>query len=249
MHGRHLRARDQQSRHDAGEVHRGDRGRDQPAPHDHQDRGRDDDGEHGRDRGDGDGEREVVTLLGLGVDEDLGLARRVRGGGAGDAGKEHRQHDIDLRQRSRPMPDHRARQRDQAVGDAADAHQVGGQQEERHRQQDERIVGVEGLLRERHDRQMRLDQKDRHTGKAERKGDRHANDEQADENPEQDHGGLSGRKNIAAHCFAPTRIRSFIEDLFARKYDPRHARPPARRRGSSRAADRPVQTFGSRRTA
>src|ERR1044071_3338620 len=54
---------------------------------------------------------------------------------------------------------------------------------------------------------MRLDQEDRHAGKAERKGDRHANDEQADKNPEQDHCGLSGRKNIAAHCFAPSKIR------------------------------------------
>ena len=34
----------------------------------------------------------------------------------------------------------------QPVGDAADIHQVGGEQEERHREQDEGIVGVEGLL-------------------------------------------------------------------------------------------------------
>jgi hypothetical protein len=46
---------------------------------------------------------------------------------------------------------------------------------------------------------MRLDQQDRHAGKAKREGDRHAYDEQANESPEQDHRGLSGRKNIAAH--------------------------------------------------
>src|SRR5258708_20690224 len=55
---------------------------------------------------------------------------------------------------------------------------------------------------------MGLDQKDREGGQAERKGNWHANDEQADEDPEQDHCGLSGRKNIAAHCFAPSKIRS-----------------------------------------
>ena len=46
---------------------------------------------------------------------------------------------------------------------------------------------------------MRLDQQDWYAGQTEREGNRHAHDEQADENPEQDHCGLSGRKNITAH--------------------------------------------------
>ena len=48
------------------------------------------------------------------------------------------------------MADQRAREAHQPVGDAADVHQVGGQQEERHGEQDEGVVGVEGLLHEHH---------------------------------------------------------------------------------------------------
>ena len=54
-------------------------------------------------------------------------------------------------------PTMRARQAHQAVGDAADVHQVRGEQEERHREQDERVVGVEGLLHQRHRRELLLD--------------------------------------------------------------------------------------------
>ena len=164
--------------------------------------------------------REVVALLGLRIDEDLGLARRVRRGGPGDAGEEHRQHHVDLRERSRPVPDHGARQRHQPVGDAADAHQVGGQQEERHRQQDERIVGVEGLLREHHDRQPRLDQQDRQAGEAQREGDGHAHDEQAKEDAEQDDRGLPGGKNVAAHHALPDQNPDLVDDLLAEEHDP-----------------------------
>ena len=46
---------------------------------------------------------------------------------------------------------------------------------------------------------MRLDQQDWYAGQTEREGNRNAHDEQADKNPEQDHCGLSGRKNITAH--------------------------------------------------
>ena len=51
-------------------------------------------------------------------------------------------------------------------------------QEERHRQQDEGIVGVEGFLREHHHRQPRLDQQDRQACEPEREGDRNTQDEQ-----------------------------------------------------------------------
>ena len=79
------------------------------------------------------------------------------------------------------MADHGARQRHQAVGDAADVHQVGGQQEERHRQQDERVVGVEGLLHQLHRVEPRLDDQDRQAGEAERERHRHAQDHQDEE--------------------------------------------------------------------
>ena len=116
----------------------------------------------------------------------LRLAGRVRGRRARDAGEEDRQHDVDLRQAAREMPDQVARQPHQPIGDAADVHQVGGQQEERHREQDERVVGVEGLLHEHHRRQPRLDEQDRQAGEPERERDRHAQDHQDEEHAEQD---------------------------------------------------------------
>ena len=116
------------------------------APDDHQDRRRNDHREHRRHRGDRDREADVVALLDLRLDEDLALARGVGRRRARDAGEEDRQHDVDLREAAREVADQRARQRHQPVGDAADVHQVRGQQEERHRQQDERVVGLEGLV-------------------------------------------------------------------------------------------------------
>ena len=76
------------------------------------------------------------------------------------------------------MADHGARQVHQAVGDAADVHQVGGQQEERHREQDEGVVGVEGFLHQLHRVEARLDEQDRQAGEAERERHRHAQHEQ-----------------------------------------------------------------------
>ena len=37
----------------------------------------------------------------------------------------------------------------QPIGDAADVHEVRGKQEERHGQQDERVVGLEGFVEQR----------------------------------------------------------------------------------------------------
>ncbi len=185
VHGRHLREADQQARDDAGEVERADRHLQHAAPHDHQDRRRDDDRQHRRHRRDRDREREVVAFLDLRLDEDLALARRVGGRRAGDAGEEHRQQHVDLRQRAGEVADHRSRQRDQPVGDAADVHQVGRQQEERHREQDERVVGLERRVEHDHRRQPRLDEQHRQAGEAEREGDRHAQDHQHEERAEQ----------------------------------------------------------------
>ena len=84
------------------------------------------------------------------------------------------------------MADQVARQAHQARGDAADVHQVGGEQEERHREQDERVVGVEGLLHQVLRRQAILDQEDRQAGEAERERHRHAQHEQREEHAEHD---------------------------------------------------------------
>ena len=109
----------------------------------------------------------------------------------------------------------------QAVGDAADAHQVGGQQEERHRQQDERVVGLEGFLREHHRRQPRLDQQDRQAGEPERKGDRHA---QRSAGRRTRRTGPARPVRRTERCRSsrslPNRMRDLVDDLLAREHDP-----------------------------
>ena len=82
-------------------------------------------------------------------------------------------------------PTMRARQLEQPVGRAADIHQVRGQQEERHRQQDERVVGVERLLHQVHRVEPRLDREDRQAGERERERDRHAQEHEEEEAAEQ----------------------------------------------------------------
>ena len=72
------------------------------------------------------------------------------------------------------MAHHGARQVHQPVGDAAHVHEVRGQQEERHRQQDERVVGLEGLVEEREGREARLDHEDRQAREPERERHGHA---------------------------------------------------------------------------
>ena len=206
VHRRHLRQADQEARHHARQVQRADRHLQHAAPHDHQDRRRDDHREHRRHRGDRDREREVVAFLDLRLDEDLALARRVGRGRPGDAGEEHRQQHIDLRQRAGEVADHRPRQGDQTVGDAADVHQVGGQQEERHREQDERVVGLERRVEDDHRRQPRLDEQHGQAGEPQRERHRHAQDHQEEERAEQPHRRHGGREGCAGHWPPPCRI-------------------------------------------
>ena len=167
--------------------------------------------------------REVVALLRLRLDEDLGLAGGIRRGRAGDAGKEDRQHHVDLRQAAREMPHHRARQLHQPVGGAAHVHQVGGQQEERHRQQDERVVGVEGLLHQRHGVEPRLDHQDRQAGEPERERHRHAQEHQQEEQPEQDERRLPGDSTAPVMRLSRAMMRRSSTKLLAEEDDPGHA--------------------------
>ena len=117
-----------------------------------------------------------------------------------------------------------ARKRHQPVGDAADAHQVCRQQEERHRQQDEGIVGVEGFLREHHHRQPRLDQQDRQACEPEREGDRHADDRAAPRRCRTEPSRPARRKERCRSSRRSEQDPRFIDDLFARERDPCEAR-------------------------
>src|SRR5712671_2576662 len=100
------------------------------------------------------------------------------------------------------MPDHRARQAHQPLGDAADVHEVRGQEEERHREQDERVVGLEGLVHEEHRREPRLEDHDRQAGEPERERDRHARHKEREKCAEQPQRGHSRRQG-GAHAAAP----------------------------------------------
>src|SRR5439155_14298365 len=74
---------------------------------------------------------------------------------------------------------------------------------------DEGVVGVEGLLRERHDRQPRLDRQDRQAGEPQREGDGHPQDDEQEEDAEQNVRGLGWREHRTAHqALPPSRILS-----------------------------------------
>ncbi len=83
------------------------------------------------------------------------------------------------------MPDHRAREQHEPVGGAANIHEICGEQKERHSEQNEGIIGVEGLLHQRHGVQARLDDEDRQAGEAEGECDRHTQEQQQEKQPEQ----------------------------------------------------------------
>ncbi len=189
----HLDAAQQQTRQHAGHVQLVDRGVEHPAPDDHQDRRRNDDREDRRHGGDRDREIHVVAFLHLRVDEELGLARRVGGRGSGDAGEEHRQHDVDLREAARQVADHRPRPVEQPVGDAAGVHQVGGEQEERHREQQERVERREHRRDDDGEVEPRIECQRRHAGDRQREGDRYADQQRAEQHAEHQRGDESGR--------------------------------------------------------
>ena len=129
-----------------------------------------------------------------------------------------------------------ARQAHQPVGDAADVHQVRGQQEERHRQQDERVVGVEGLLHQRHRRQARLDDQDRQAGEAEREGDRHAQHHQREEHAEQDQARGAGGEDARRSSRFRVQLSSCLRGGDACHQRCAGCRTSARRGTASRSA-------------
>ena len=111
------------------------------------------------------------------------------------------------------VADQVARQADQPIGDAADVHQVRRQQEERHRQQDERVVRLERLVEQHQRRQPRLDDQDRQAGEA------RARTRSARAAP-------SARKNTPNRISAATAGDSTAPPLIGRapRVAPRHSR-------------------------
>ena len=179
----------------------------------------------------GDGHREagVVALLAHGGIDERAFAGGVGGGGAGDAGEEHRDHHVDVGEAAAAVADHRLRADRRAVGDAGRVHQVGGEQEEGHGQQDEGVVRL-GHLRD-----------EQHGASGARRGGRpgcrpaparrrraRAQTIERGERAEQD-GGRESRRSCAAAAQDGAGPRA----IFRRGTPPRSARRAARRRGST----------------
>src|SRR5215831_2244334 len=103
------------------------------------------------------------------------------------------------------------------VGDAADIHQVGGQEEEWHRQQDERVVGFKGLVEEYHRGEPQLKHKRRQAREPERKRHRHPQRDEEEKRTEQHQRGHARRHRGLRHGAAlPARMR-----MLSRKISPR----------------------------
>ena len=79
---------------------------------------------------------------------------------------------------ARQMSDHGLGQANQTVGDACSVHEIGGEQEERNRQQHEGVVGFEHLGEEHEGRQPIIDEEDGNAGETEREGHRNPQDDQ-----------------------------------------------------------------------
>ena len=160
------------------------------------------------------------------------------------------------------VTDQVARQAHEPRRDAADVHQVRRQQEERHRQQDEGVVRVEGFLDEVLRREAILDEEDRQAREAERESHRHAQREQREETPKRMRLAVPGSRTVAP--VMPRFPGSFPAPISAalcrrrcagrptsvrRGTASRSRRRAARANGCTRAAARRVRRCGSTRSA
>src|SRR6266480_5712089 len=103
------------------------------------------------------------------------------------------------------------------VGDAADIHEIGSQQEERHRQQDEGIVGFERFIEEHHRGEPQLEDERRQAREAERERYRHPQHDEKEKRTEQHQRGHARRHRGLRHRAAfPARMR-----ILSRKISPR----------------------------
>src|SRR5215475_5656325 len=94
---------------------------------------------------------------------------------------------------------------------------MGSQQEERHRQQDERVVGFEGLVEEHHRGEPELEQQRWQARQSERKRHRHAQRDEEEERTKQHQRGHAWRHSGLRHgAVFPATMR-----MLSRKISPR----------------------------
>ena len=84
--------------------------------------------------------RRIMPALDHHLDRDLADARGIGNGRARHAGKDQADQDIDLRQATAEAADNRLAEVEQPVADGAFIHDIGGDDEQRHCQDDEAVV-------------------------------------------------------------------------------------------------------------
>ena len=137
-HGVHDHERDaeQQSGHHAAEEEVADRGVRHQRVDDHRNRRRNDRADDGRRRGDraGVGDR-ILPVAGHHADDDAADADGVGDRRSRHAGEDDVRHHVDVPEPAAEAADEHEAELQQPVGEAAGVHQVGGEDEQRHRQQ------------------------------------------------------------------------------------------------------------------
>ena len=137
----------QKARQDAAEKEVSDRAVGDERVEHHRDRRRDDraDGRGGR-RDRGRVSRRIVAVARHQADDDLADARRVRDRRTGHAGKDQVGDDVDVAEPAAEAADDRHAELEQALADRAGVHDVGGGDEQRHREQHEAVVEALDVL-------------------------------------------------------------------------------------------------------
>src|SRR3989449_5719701 len=143
----HLRDAEEQARDDAAEEQVADGSvRDQGIDH-HRDRRRDDGPDDRGCGGQGGGKaRRVFSVLRHHLLHQLARTRGTREGRARHSREDDALYDVDVSEAAAEAPDERVAEVEQPFRDAADGHELGGEDEQRYRQQHEAVVHAVGKL-------------------------------------------------------------------------------------------------------
>ena len=207
----HLGQRHQQAGDHAAHEQVADRGVGHQGEQHHGDRGRDDRADDGRGRSDGRGiAARVFAVARHHVDHDAAGAGEVGDRRARHAGEDNALHDVDVAEPAAEAADQGVAEAQQAVGHAADVHQLGRQQEQRNGEQHPAVVeAVQQLLGG--DRHVVPGQQHvEHRACDHRMADRQAEDRQARDRPQRQREGAgevhgSGLTRVTG--VSPLRLR------------------------------------------
>ena len=163
-----------------------DRGARHHAVDHHRQRGRDDRPDGGRRRRDADREARIVARVAHRLDLDRPEPARVGHRGATHAREDDGGADVHLAQAPRHPADERAREAEDALGDAGGVHQVAREDEERHRQQREAVHPVHHAVRHHHLGHLPREQDEGGRGRGQRHPHRHADQDLREEGHQQE---------------------------------------------------------------